>query len=50
MREMCLRDIVPVPYMHVFWSNKGFYGIMWDDGSTSRWSFSTAAQRSGEPT
>lgn len=41
MREMCLRDIVPVPYMHVFWSNKGYYGIMWDDGSSSRWSFAT---------
>ena len=33
LRQMCLRDIVPVPYMHCFQSNHGYYGIMWDDGS-----------------
>jgi hypothetical protein len=41
MRDMILRDIVPVPYMHTFWSSHGYYVILWEDGSSSSWSFAS---------
>lgn len=39
MRQMWLRDIIPVPYMRTFESNKGYYGIMWNNGTSTCWSF-----------